>query len=169
MEQTAFSDAGGTTTLAITTSIPFCRWEITAPVWVQVTPIMSGFGSVTLTVSVSPHVYPRQGYLTVGDDVILIRQRADLTVVAHCSSGAPGTYQPLACIVVVLPWGQPTADLRVFGLPENLPLRYCCPDGVWDLDFHIPVGFPPGPVPIPFRAVDSEGRVATTVAYFNVL
>jgi hypothetical protein len=97
---------------------------------------------------------------------------------AWCGQARAGTYDTLACIVVVQGASNPTstgyfvsADLRAFGLSAQFRFSRCpaCGQEEWDLDFHIPPGMAPGVVPIAITFADAQGRMATTTAYFTVL
>jgi hypothetical protein len=100
--------------------------------------------------------------------------------IATCGSGKVGTYDSLACSLVITAATNPNstglqikADLSGFG-PVNtfgvFVLCYGCGQIEYDLtDLNIPVNMSPGRVAIPVTVSDAQGRTAFTTVHFTVL
>ena len=175
--RTQFDELGGQTSLTVTSTSPGCFWGLTHPDWMTVTPQPNGVGSRTLTLSVAPSRDTRDGSVTLGDHTVVVHQAPLLLLEVSCGSGYPG--QGAFCFAAIklarpgafLAFG-PDADTSGFGRGWQ-PLHYWgqADDGFteYDLSFIIPSWLPAGPVDIPFRVGDREGRVATVTKQFTVL
>jgi hypothetical protein len=91
-----------------------------------------------------------------------------------------GTYQSLACVVLVEEGGNPQstdlkafADLSMFGRGDQVQLGRCpaCgfPPRTFDLDLHVPADTTPGMKVFTVWATDAEGRRTEAAASFEVI
>jgi len=179
---TTFDHTVGQTTMTISASSPSCPWEVirTQP-WLIVSPATSGTGSAQLTLTLTAWGGTRQVDVSLGSASATILQRptAPMSVHVNCRQGRAATIVVGACTASVLanefdPRStgiEVSSDLRRFGLSETYRWLYVIATGgtEWDLDLRIPADFPPGPVEIPVRVVDQQGRELRVTGIFTVL
>ncbi len=181
INQASFDRTGGNAVLTISASAAACAWQLTIPTWVQTGFSLSGTGSATLDLHVPASTTPHTGTISISGSSVSIAQAVDPALAiqsASCGNAAAGTYDALACSVVIWEGTSPFstniqafADLSGFGLSNKDALSQCpaCGQTEFDMDLHVPAGMAPGIVPITFLVTDAQGRTATAVANFQVL
>jgi len=181
--RTRFNQLGGQTTLTITT-LPNCGWQVKQPAWIQVTPVDSGTGSATLTMTVAPYVLPREASVQVDTESTLIKQEPDgevgpMKIRPYCI-GPVRAGDLLTCFVAVDPGTNPASsgleafvDARQISGGERWTIGRCpaCgyPPATFDLGVTVPAQLSPGVKTLVFFATDKEGRSVTVTDAIEVI